>query len=479
MMQPDTLSGLFGATRRRGLGYAFAIVELGAAILLTLAPAAKAQDPPLSASLVGEWGGIGGEYGDVWGDGNYAYVCSFGAPRVHIIDISDPSAPFEAARFVAPDQIPARRGLAQGGSAQDVKVAAGLMFVGVDASELPGSNGRTVIADVRDPANPIALTIVDTMDQLGVHNVFYAGGYLYQADTERPIISIVDLTTYDPDNAPSLITTEKWRLTGVGHDSVHDITVKNGRLYAAAWNGGLYVYDVSNIGVAAPVLLGTYPGKATHSVWPTGDGRFVVTGEERSGGGIKVHRVIENVGSITLELTDKLKMKSRDASSVHNQVIAGNRLYNSWYEAGLRVYDIDPQSGLLYFVAAYDTEGGFAGSFYGAWGVYPLLGPDRVLVSDIRSALSIVNVHGQVPCGDLRRLRSVKCKRGRIKAKVLMNDKLRDRQRLTFSFNGVSLDTRVKRRSAKLKHDGGYTGPQTLTLTDPPGCFPPVAVDCG
>lgn len=449
------------------------------ALVFALSTLAAAQDAPQSATLLGSWDGNSGEYADVWGDGDYAYVARFGKPQVHIIDISDPAAPFEAAEFTAPASITIRQHGSRSGSAQDVKVHSGLLFVGLEESFDIGFTGRTVIADVRDPTNPVALTVINTMDDVGIHNVFYADGYLYQADSARPIVSIVDLTTYDPDAAPATITTEKWRLTSIGDDFVHDITVKNGRLYVSAWGGGLHVYDVTNIAAAPPVFLGSFSGRATHSAWPSDDGNFIVAGEERSGGGIKVYRITDNGGSLDFELTDKLKMRSSQATSVHNQVMAGNRLYNSWYEAGMRVYDIDPTSGELDFVASFDTHAGDTGGYYGAWGIYPLLGSDRVLVTDIEGGLKVIDAHGTIPCETVREVRSVRCKRGRIKAKVLMIDKLRDRQRLSMSFAGDDLDIRVKRRAAKLKYDGGYTGLQTLTLTNPSGCVAPIVVDCG
>ncbi len=51
------------------------------------------QSPPVNAELVGHWDGFDGSYADVWGDGNYAYLGSFGHAFVHIVDLSDPGAP--------------------------------------------------------------------------------------------------------------------------------------------------------------------------------------------------------------------------------------------------------------------------------------------------------------------------------------------------------------------------------------------------
>jgi hypothetical protein len=350
--------------------------------LLILAGGAHGgQNDPVNAELVGQWDGFGGSYGDVWGEGDYAYIGHFGHRGVHIVDISDPAKPFDVAQYLLTDI---------GASAQDVKVADGLMFVGVES----GTESVHVV-DVRDPINPAHVVTIDIPGYRSIHNVFYDNGYLYIADSNTQRVGIVDLTTLDPDNPPpGPITTTKWILENVGSSFVHDVTVAGGRLYASAWDSGLWIYDVTNVATQMPSFLGQTPdgGNNTHSCWPTINGDYVVTGEERTGGGIKVYRITDNGGSLTLELTDSLALPTQDASSVHNQVIVGYRLYDSWYGAGLLVHDIDPVTGQLEFFASLDTTGS-------VWGVYPFLGQDRVLLSDMSEGLLVVSVGG--PLGDL------------------------------------------------------------------------------
>jgi len=50
-------------------------------------------------------------------------------------------------------------------------------------------------------------------------------------------------------------------------------------------------------------------------------------------------------GTVTLQVTDTLALPTSEASSVHNQAVIGYRVFNSWYAAGLRVYDLDPVTG--------------------------------------------------------------------------------------------------------------------------------------
>ncbi len=347
-----------------------------------------AQAPPVNASLVGTWNGYAGEYADVWGDGNYAYVGTFTqsdglAARIFVLDVSTPATPLLVSTFFIPSPN-------NNASPQDLKVGNGLLFVALEAG---GSDGVAII-DVRTPASPQLVATVRIAGFTNVHDVFYDNGFLYMV-SGSPSIAVVDLTGFDPDNPPaSPITTAKWIISGVGSVFVHDIVIKNGRLYATAWTSGLWIYDVSDVANTLPTLLGNVGGNSTHAAWPTDDGKFVVVGEERSGGGIKVYEITDNVGSVTLTLKDSLVLGA-EAFSAHNIVMIGNRAYMSWYQAGLQVYDVNAATGALEFVASYDTSV-FAnnGTFAGNWGVYPLLGPDRVLLTDLDNGFFVVNVTG-------------------------------------------------------------------------------------
>ena len=348
-------------------------------VVCLFSAASFGQSPPVNAELVGQWDGFAGAYADVWGDGNYAYLGSFGDSFVHIVDISDPSAPGPAVTYALPPS-------AQG-SAQDVKVGDGLLFIGLEGG---GSVGVHIV-DVRDPANPVGVVDIDIEGFNAIHNTFYDGGYLYIVDSGSTRIGIVDLTAFDPDNPPAEPITElKWLMADVGSAFVHDITVQDGRMYACAWDSGLWIYDVTNVATEPPTFLGQTPDGSnnTHSAWPTDNGDYVVTGEERFGGGIKVYRITEVGKGLELELTDTLELPTDQAFSVHNQTMVGYRLYNSWYGHGLQVFDIDPVTGLLEFVASYDTSTGGLGN----WGVYPFLGSDKVLASDAENGLFIINV---------------------------------------------------------------------------------------
>lgn len=292
-----------------------------------LVETSPAQETPFNAYLTGHWNAPA-TVADIWGDGDYAYVGYFDDARVSILDISEPSAPTLVATYDVPPPN-------DGARTYDVKVADGLMFVAFDHG---GAHGAQIV-DVRDPKNPQFLVNIDVFSD--VHNLFYDNGYLYLAPGFGSTLKIIDLTDFDPDNPPpSPITAAKWSVN-VGSSICHDVTVLNDRAYVAAWDSGIRVYDVSNIATQPPQLLASAPGNNTHSAWATDDGRFLAVGEERDGGGVKLYEVIEDNDNVQLVLRDSFSLPGDLAFSTHNQSIVGDRIYNSWYEAGLQVLEID------------------------------------------------------------------------------------------------------------------------------------------
>ncbi len=328
--------------------------------------------------FVSEWDQDSGSYADIWAEGDTVYVAQFGDNKVHFIDISDPNTPdrFLEWAVASPNMF---------ASAQDVKVGDGLLFIG-----LSGEGGDSVeVVDVRDPFNPQHVTWIRISGYTSVHNTFYRDGFLYLANSFTPEIVVVDLTALDPDNPPFRIETSAWRFNA-GNVFVHDVTVKNGRLYAAAWDSGLYVYDVTNVANATPAFLGSAAGDNTHAMWSSDDGRWVVAGEEREGGPIRLYELIDNGGGLDVVLRDTVQQSLSESTSAHNIVIDGLRVYVSWYQAGVLIYDINPDLGVLEFVSQFDTYSGSVGGFDGCWGVYPLLGEDRIVASDMASGLFVL-----------------------------------------------------------------------------------------
>ncbi len=135
--------------------------------------------------------------------------------------------------------------------------------------------------------------------------------------------------------------------------------------------------DIAN---QPPVLLGSSPGTSAHSAWATDDGRFVVTSEERNSGGIKLYEITPDGAGVTVTLRDEFAPAGQTA---HTPFMLGERVYCSWYGLGCLIFEIDRGTGSFVQVGAYDTGT--------AWGVYPLLGTHRILISDMSNGLVVLS----------------------------------------------------------------------------------------
>lgn len=320
-------------------------------------------------------------YADVWGAGDFAYVGSWGgsgATGVLIYDITDPTTPNLVATY---------NGGPAGRPYQDVKVADGIGYFALDDS----SNEGTDIVDLSNPANPMLLVRLSQGAHSSlpdVHNVFLHAGFLYQADGVSATVAVFDVSM---PAAPAFVRDIDTPGAGSG-GVIHDITVLGGRLCAADIGlGATYIYDVTNVATQSPPLLGTIPLiPSSHSCWFSADGTILVNAEERAGGDVTLWN-ISDPGLPTLLATIDATFLGINASSPHNPILVGDLLYISWYEAGLQLLDVSDPSNPQ-DLGGFDTFPGPTGNLDGNWGVYPLLGEDRVLLSDLESGLLIVDV---------------------------------------------------------------------------------------
>lgn len=375
-----------------------AFIRTGIFSLVFLFTYALATDPPLNMSLRSHYDKFGEVWADVWGDGKFLYVGHYFQPRVHIFDISDPDNPKIASVYNVPSPN-------NDCSAQDVKVADGLLFIGLEYND----KDAIEIVDVRDPYNPKHLTWVVENEYAfeEAHNLFYDSStkFLYQANSRDSHVAIYDLRNYDPDNPPSKIS-DAFYILHTDHDRnfrhglskggradifVHDITVLDGMLYVANWDMGVLVYDVSNFPEEEPKFLGEAPGENTHSVWATPDKKYIVTAEERKGGGIKLFEVVPNGWGVDLIQRDEVTLPLSKSYTVHNPLIVDYRVYCSWYQAGVQVFDIHPITKKLELVASYDTSDASTDGYAGCWGVYPFLGKKKILAGDIETGAWVLS----------------------------------------------------------------------------------------
>jgi hypothetical protein len=279
---------------------------------------------------------------DVWAYKGFAYTGTFNSPcggeegaGVWIWDVEEKDSP----SFV---------GLIEsetGSRSNDVKVAtmnSGDILVHTNETCGPGGLGGFEVYDVDDPRNPVHLATVRVHEpnevlrtqfggvNRGVHNLYlftqgsrdyvalathgnawFGSSQIYEiTDPSNPqfvsawgpeLLCEEDFCSDDPynetDPAVLVATINEWiggagRTPGFGAStirSVHDITVtEDGNLmYAAAWDAGLVLLDISDpaspevVSVALDPANGSLDGEVnSHSVWPSEDGTIVVEGEE-------------------------------------------------------------------------------------------------------------------------------------------------------------------------------------------------------
>jgi hypothetical protein len=344
------------------------------------------------------------QYGDVWGEGIYAYV---GSDRpeggVYIFDISDPQNPDYLSTYF-PANLGGPGSLPPGGELEDVEVYNGVAYVGsdVDNSDLANYSRTGVdIVDVSNPFLPTRMARISTTTGFPqahdkVHTLSVNNGFLYTADNQTDVIKVFNVA-----NPASPVYVDSFDLglpSGVG---THEVYARDDKLFVASKytsgttpDGWTHIFDVSNVGATGfdNPLSTTNTGRGTHTASVSNDGKLMVVAQERLGGVVKIFDIANPAAPVQLgpDLT-KPSGASGDATGPHHPHIHNDLLFISWYEAGLQVYNIlNPANPVL--VGSFDTYPGSSSSFNGNWGVFPFLGFDRVLLSDRDKGLLIVDI---------------------------------------------------------------------------------------
>jgi hypothetical protein len=78
-----------------------------------------------------------------------------------------------------------------------------------------------------------------------------------------------------------------------------------------------------------------------HSSWSSEDGNYLYSARETSNGSgdVRVYNIFDPSNPL---LVNSLTMTNLNLNAVtpHNPVVMGNKLYVSWYQAGVQVFDI-------------------------------------------------------------------------------------------------------------------------------------------
>ena len=225
-----------------------------------------------------------------------------------------------------------------------------------------------------------------------VHNVFIDEvNELLFACSVRPSINGV-LQPLIPMQVWSLIDILNPTLLYEGPNDipeVHDVYVRNGIAYLNCGFDGVRVYDFSN--PSSPVFLQNqsfYQDQGyNHQGWLSPDGTKYVFGDETNGVRLKLCSVENH--EITIE--GNFGTNDDDGSVPHNVMITNDFAFVAYYNEGLRVYDI--RRKLPKEIAHYDTYPKEEPLFKmnGAWGMFSELPSERLLVSDRRNGLFLLD----------------------------------------------------------------------------------------
>ena len=169
---------------------------------------------------------------------------------------------------------------------------------------------------------------------------------------------------------------------------VHDGLVRDNKLWAAAiYEGGVYVYDVTDKNDF--VLLGVQPtsASATHNCWLSDDGNYLFTTDEIWTGFITSFDVTDVTDIKTL---DQIKHGAADSTVAHNTYYLNGYLVTAHYTEGVTIHDAQ-RPGNLIEVGHYDTSPfGPEVLLEGAWGVYPYFPSGTIIISDIGEGLIVL-----------------------------------------------------------------------------------------
>jgi len=362
-------------------------------------------DPPTSDLPV--YSGV--QFNDVWGyasSGGKEIAIVGNSKYVLFLDVTDPVNPTEMYRH-APGQSVIWR---------DFKTFGNYAYGVCD-----GCNEGLWVYDLSgidcgDPITPVS----NITSQFGeAHNIYVDedNAKLYASG----VPGAVDLHIYDlslnPANPQLLASVDFNQVSGINSSLyVHDIYVRDNIAYCSHGYTGFYIWDMndlsnvgsnSNGGTIQLLADGDYTGY-NHSSWLTEDGNYAVVAEEVPGGEplviVDLTQLFSN-NSISFVTDFQHKLESTGASSwptPHNPYIRNNYVFISYYEDGLKVFNIsNPSFPLLHsFYDTYSDNNGFYSGTEGAWGCYPYLPSGNVLITDITYGVHIFDVVGTQNCAD-------------------------------------------------------------------------------
>ena len=231
--------------------------------------------------------------------------------------------------------------------------------------------------------------------------------------------TVVKITDVTNPSSPQLVTSLSLGLASA-IDS-HEVVVRNNRLYVASKNPGTTSTDgmVSHLRRCRipPVrcfLRRFLIGASTHTAMPTDDGKTLIVAEERSNGNVKIYDI---------SMIDSTERSAESRPYGNAQCVERVPSYGTCISMPIvRTMctctaiccffpgtkpdcrcSTSPIRPIQSYVGAFDTSGpATSTNFNGNWGVDLSLGLNRVLLSDRKRGLIVVDATGVAHSGRLQ-----------------------------------------------------------------------------
>jgi choice-of-anchor B domain-containing protein len=249
-------------------------------------------------------------------------------------------------------------------------------------SENLGTNEGLQIIDMSNLPNQVELVNVTTFNNNPrSHNLHIdvEMGFAYVCAPNHDGFRVLDLSNPEIPSDVSFVDT----------DHIHDVYARNDTAYTAEGGRGTFaIYDMMN--KSNPVLLArvAIPNSGyVHNIWPSDDGKYVITTEETIGKTIKIWSIedMANIHVIGEYLGDNL--------IAHNAQVMGSRIFLSHYSYGIAVVDFaNPNDPIL--SGYWDTslaDNDQPSPWLGTWGVYPYTENGYVYGSDLNGLFTVLN----------------------------------------------------------------------------------------
>ncbi len=364
------------------------------------------------ATLLGQWSddtlvgsnAFDNTYNEIWGLAvNGREFAVIGTTLgTHIIDVTDPRNPVE---------IEVIEGAVTGPSIihRDYHDDGCFLYVVADEPTNPNANELSTLQIIDISELPESVKVVYDSDELffRAHNIFIdePNDRLYAFIANGGGMPFSAMRIYDISNPvnPQFLATHN-ELGGLNISQVHDGYVLDNMAYLNLGPNGFGIADFTD--PVNPVLLGTldnYPEQGyNHSGWLSEDGQYYYMSDETHGMRMKVVDVSDPTD---LDIVEFFNAGNPAETSIpHNQIVACDYLYVSYYYDGLQVYDISNPANPVR-VAEFDTSSEpDARSFKGAWGVYPFLPSGNILVADMQEGLFVFEAIDDSDCSQRRQM---------------------------------------------------------------------------